>query len=56
MNAIFDSIFKQHFPVLSIPPNWNLPDGCSDEDISPEPEQPPSEYVDDGDEPRERDE
>lgn len=29
-----------------IPPNYNLPDGCGDEDISPEQEPEESQYVD----------
>jgi hypothetical protein len=35
-----------------IPNNFNLPDGCTDEDISPEEEQEESLYVDEN-EPRE---
>jgi hypothetical protein len=37
-----------------IPPNYNLPDGVTDADISPETEKEPSLYLDE-DEPRERD-
>lgn len=53
MNAIFTSIFSQHFPALAAP-NFNLPDGCGEDEISPEPEVEESPYAPDSGEPRER--